>query len=268
MSTRWAGTKRGTVTRATFAYTNHTLLPEALEKWPRRSLRHAAAAASRDHLRDQPPLPRRSARGFPGDDDAARAALAHRRKRASATCAWRISPCVGSHTINGVAALHSELLKQTVLRDFAELWPEKFCNVTNGVTPRRFVGAEQSRPHAADHRRASATAGCSDLDAAARSSNRSPTTPRFSEQWRDGEAAPTSDARRAHRGAHRHRPSTRSRSSTCRSSGIHEYKRQHLNVLHILTLYLRLRRDPQARRARRARSSSAAKRRPAISWPS
>ena len=46
---------------------------------------------------------------------------------------------VGSHAVNGVAALHSELLKQTVLRDFAELWPERFCNITNGVTPRRFV---------------------------------------------------------------------------------------------------------------------------------
>ena len=47
--------------------------------------------------------------------------------------------CVGSHSINGVAALHSELLKQTVLRDFYELTPEKFKNVTNGVTPRRFL---------------------------------------------------------------------------------------------------------------------------------
>ena len=52
---------------------------------------------------------------------------------------------VGSHTINGVAELHSELLKQTVLRDFAELWPEKFCNVTNGVTPRRFVALSNPR---------------------------------------------------------------------------------------------------------------------------
>src|SRR5262249_56003542 len=46
---------------------------------------------------------------------------------------------VGSHAVNGVAALHSQLLRQTVLRDFAELWPERFCNVTNGVTPRRFM---------------------------------------------------------------------------------------------------------------------------------
>ena len=46
---------------------------------------------------------------------------------------------VGSHHVNGVARLHSDLLKQTVMRDFAGLWPEKFCNITNGVTPRRFV---------------------------------------------------------------------------------------------------------------------------------
>jgi starch phosphorylase len=46
---------------------------------------------------------------------------------------------VCSHTINGVAALHSELLKETVLRDFYELFPEKFCNKTNGVTPRRWM---------------------------------------------------------------------------------------------------------------------------------
>src|SRR5262249_58452811 len=52
---------------------------------------------------------------------------------------------VGSHHVNGVARLHSELLKQTVIRDFAGLWPEKFCNVTNGVTPRRFV-AVGNRP--------------------------------------------------------------------------------------------------------------------------
>src|SRR5262245_6471606 len=52
---------------------------------------------------------------------------------------------VGSHHVNGVARLHSDLLKQTVMQDFAELWPEKFCNVTNGVTPRRFVAVGNRR---------------------------------------------------------------------------------------------------------------------------
>ena len=52
--------------------------------------------------------------------------------------------CVGSQAINGVAAFHTELLKSTILKDFYELWPEKFHNITNGVTPRRFHGPEQS----------------------------------------------------------------------------------------------------------------------------
>ena len=59
---------------------------------------------------------------------------------------------VGSHRINGVAALHTELLKADVLRDFHELWPEKFVNVTNGVTPRRFLALANPRPRRARHR--------------------------------------------------------------------------------------------------------------------
>ena len=75
---------------------------------------------------------------FPGDE-ARLARLSLIDESAPRSSAWRHLATVGSHTVNGVAQLHSELLKQTVLRDFAELWPEKFCNVTNGVTPRRFV---------------------------------------------------------------------------------------------------------------------------------
>src|SRR4029077_8737842 len=126
------------VTRATFAYTNHTLLPEALEKWTvdlfgsllprpleivfeinRRFLDEVRAA-------------------FPGDD-ARLSRLSLIDENGPRYVRMAHLACVGSHTINGVAQLHSELLKQTVLRDFAELWPGKFCNVTNGVTPRRFV---------------------------------------------------------------------------------------------------------------------------------
>src|SRR4030095_3516573 len=75
---------------------------------------------------------------FPGDEGRlARLSLIDESKPRSVRMAHLAT--VGSHAVNGVAQLHSELLRKTVLRDFAELWPDKFCNVTNGVTPRRFV---------------------------------------------------------------------------------------------------------------------------------
>ena len=126
------------ITVATFGYTNHTLLPEALETWPlpmfgemlprhleiiyeinRRFLDEVRARFPGDHARAR----RMSIIGEEGEKRVAMAHLA----------------TVGSHAVNGVAALHSELLKTSVLRDFYELWPERFSNKTNGVTPRRFL---------------------------------------------------------------------------------------------------------------------------------
>ncbi len=126
------------VARQTFAYTNHTLLPEALEKWPvplfgRLLPRHLEIIYEinrrfLDEVRTK----------FPGDNDRlARMSLIEESGERYVRMAHLAT--VGSHHVNGVARLHSELLKQTVMHDFAELWPEKFCNVTNGVTPRRFV---------------------------------------------------------------------------------------------------------------------------------
>jgi starch phosphorylase len=126
------------VTRATLAYTNHTLLPEALEKWevdffgkllPRHlEIIYEINRRFLDEVRI----------AFPGEDDRlSRLSLIDESGPRYVRMAHLAA--VGSHMINGVAQLHSDLLKQTVLRDFAELWPEKFCNVTNGVTPRRFV---------------------------------------------------------------------------------------------------------------------------------
>src|SRR6476661_1234567 len=127
------------VTRATFAYTNHTLLPEALEKW---TVDLFGSLLPR-HLGIVFEINRRFLdevrAAFPGDD-ARLARLSLIDEHSPRYVRMAHLACVGSHKINGVAQLHSELLKQTVLRDFAELWPEKFCNVTNGVTPRRFVG--------------------------------------------------------------------------------------------------------------------------------
>ena len=127
------------VTRRACAYTNHTLLPEALEKWP---VALFARLLPR-HLEIIYEINRRfldevRAR-FPGDEGrAARMSLIDENGQRFVRMANLAT--VGAHAVNGVAQLHSDLLRTTVMRDFAELWPDKFCNVTNGVTPRRFVG--------------------------------------------------------------------------------------------------------------------------------
>jgi glycogen phosphorylase len=151
--------------------------------------------------------------------------------------------CLGSHAINGVAQLHSELLKETVLRDIAELWPKKFCNVTNGVTPRRFVavsnpGLTQIITERIGDR------WLRDLDQL-RQLEPLADDPEFQHQWR---AAKLVNKRRlaalvAERTGIVLTPESMFDVQVKR---IHEYKRQHLAILHIITFYLRLRRDPQA----------------------
>ena len=126
------------ITRQTMGYTNHTLLPEALEKW---SLALFGSILPR-HLEIVYEINRRflaEVRSrYPGDDDRVRR-LSLIDEAGDRSVRMAHLACVGSHAINGVAALHSELLRHDVLRDFSELWPEKFLNVTNGVTPRRFI---------------------------------------------------------------------------------------------------------------------------------
>lgn len=126
------------ITRHTFAYTNHTLLPEALEKW---SLPLFAQILPR-HLEIIYEINRRFLRDvqrrFPGDVNRVRN-LSLIEESGEKQVRMAHLACVGSSAINGVAQLHSELLKKTVLKDFYDLWPEKFSNKTNGVTPRRFM---------------------------------------------------------------------------------------------------------------------------------
>ena len=126
------------LTRKVLAYTNHTLLPEALEKWP--------VAWFRDflprHLEITCEINRRfldevRAR-YPGDEGrVARVSLID--EGASRQVRMANLAIVGSHSTNGVAALHSELLKKQLVPDFAALFPERFNNKTNGVTPRRWL---------------------------------------------------------------------------------------------------------------------------------
>ncbi len=128
------------LTTRTLAYTNHTLLPEALERWPvdllRRLLpRHMAIIFEINqrflgevHVFAPNDGDRRRRMSIIEEGDEQRVRMAH-------------LAVVGSHAVNGVAELHSELVRTRLLRDFAEMWPERFQNKTNGVTPRRWLVA-------------------------------------------------------------------------------------------------------------------------------
>jgi starch phosphorylase len=230
------------VTQNTFAYTNHTLLPEALEKWPLRLFGYQLPR----HLEIIFEINRRfldevRAR-FPGDDDrVARMSLIDEHGERYVRMANLAT--VGSHHVNGVAQLHSELLKQTVMRDFVELWPGKFCNVTNGVTPRRFV-ALSNPPLAALLTERVGDGWLRDLGRL-RKLEPLANDEKFQKQWR----AVKLTAKRGLAALIEQRTGVKVNPESLfdvQVKRLHEYKRQHLNLLHILTLYLRLRRDPRA----------------------
>ena len=230
------------VTRATFAYTNHTLLPEALEKW---SVGLFGALLPR-HLEIVLEINRRFLdevrAAFPGDG-----ALLSRLSLIDESGPRHVRmahlACVGSHTINGVAQLHSELLKDTVLRDFAALWPDKFCNVTNGVTPRRFVAV--ANPGLAALVTKHAGEGWLQDLGKLRALEALAGKAGFQKEWRAVKLA--NKQRLAALIAERTGITVDPASLfDVLVKRIHEYKRQHLDVLHILTLYLRIKRDPGA----------------------
>jgi starch phosphorylase len=230
------------VTRNTLAYTNHTLLPEALEKWAVALFgqllpRHLEIIYEINHrFLDE-------VRGrFPGDD--ARLARMSLIDESGERCIRMAHlATVGSHKVNGVARLHSDLLKKTLLCDFAELWPEKFCNVTNGVNPRRFVAV--SHPDLAGLiTRRIGDDWLRDLDQL-RKLEAFADDPEFQQQWREVKRV----AKRRLAAIIEERVDVQVNPESMfdiQAKRLHEYKRQHLNVLHILTLYLRLKRDPPA----------------------
>jgi starch phosphorylase len=224
------------ITREMLGYTNHTLLPEALEKWPlglfgRLLPRHLEIVyeINRRFLDDV------RAR-FPGDERrVARMSLIEETGGRSVRMAHLAT--VGSHAVNGVARLHSELLRSSVLRDFHELWPEKFSNKTNGVTPRRFVALDNPRLT----RLIASEIGedwLSSLDRLRELEPRAADTG-FQEAWRlvkrENKGDLASEIRR--RCGVEVDPESLFDVQVKR---IHEYKRQHLNVLRVISLYLDL----------------------------
>ncbi len=229
------------VTCRTFAYTNHTLLPEALEKWP---LSLFGQILPR-HLEIVYEINRRFlaevVEKYPDDGDRlARLSLIDETGERYVRMAHLAA--IGSHHVNGVAKLHSDLLKHTVMQDFAELWPEKFVNITNGVTPRRFM-ALGNPPLDRLITRHIGEGWLGDLSRL-RQLEALAANHAFQEQWRDVKLTAKqklANLIQQHTGV-RVNPESMFDVQVKR---LHEYKRQHLNILHILTLYLRLKRDPQ-----------------------
>ncbi|HYA01692.1 MAG TPA: glycogen/starch/alpha-glucan phosphorylase, partial [Syntrophobacteria bacterium] len=231
------------ITRKTFAYTNHTLLPEALEKWPLPLFRGALPR----HLEIIFEINRRFLDEvrvtFPGDDQrAARLSLIDESGDKYVRMANLAS--AGSHAINGVAALHSDLLKQTVLRDFYELSPGKFHNVTNGVTPRRWMVLSNPKLAALITRKIG-DSWVRDLEGELRGLQRFADDPGFQEDWREVKH----ENKRNLAALIKERTGIVVDPETLfdiQVKRLHEYKRQHLNVLHIVTLYNRLKKNPRA----------------------
>ena len=228
------------LTIRTFGYTNHTLLPEALETWPLsifgdslpRHLEIIYEINERflDEVRARFPDDEERVRRMSliGEDGGKCVRMAH-------------LATVGSHAVNGVAALHSELLKASVLKDFYEMWPERFGNVTNGVTPRRFLAL--SNPGLRTLLDETVGAGwLTDLDRL-RGLENFVDDPSFRERWRE-----VKRANKSRLAEYVHSSTGIELDPTwmfdVQVKRIHEYKRQHLNVLHIIALYHRLKQDP------------------------
>jgi starch phosphorylase len=228
------------VTERTCGYTNHTLLSEALEKWP---VPLFARLLPR-HLEIVHEINRRFLdevrRRHPGDEGlAARLSLIDETGPRYVRMAHLAS--VGSHAINGVAALHTDLLKQTVLHDVYAVAPGKFFNITNGVTPRRWIALSNPGLTAlitsriGDRWIASLEDELQRLAPLADDSG-------FQSEWRAVKAA----NKRTLAGLILDRTGITVDPHSLfdiQVKRLHEYKRQHLNVLYLITLYNRLRRN-------------------------
>ncbi|MFW8599919.1 glycogen/starch/alpha-glucan phosphorylase [Desulfobacterota bacterium M19] len=228
------------ITQKTFSYTNHTLLPEALEKWPIplfQSLlpRHYEIICEinrrfLDEVRLRFPLDNQRVANMSLIDE-----TGERYVRMAALA------CVGSSHINGVARLHTQLLKDQVLKDYHCFWPDKISNITNGVTPRRWMGVSNPKLTAL----ITEAVGEGWLNDMTKLTALEPFADEasFREKWYQ--------IKRGHK--------EQVASLILKRFGfavdpdsmfdvqvkrIHEYKRQHLNILHLISLYWRLKNDP------------------------
>lgn len=233
--------KAWSITRDTFAYTNHTLLPEALETWslplfqsvlPRHLEiiyeinRHFLDEVKARYPDDNERLARMSLIDEAGDKSVRMANLA----------------CVGSHAVNGVAELHTQLLATTIMQDFYEFFPEKFSNKTNGVTPRRWMVQSNPRLSALITEKIGES-WITDLNQL-RKLEDFVDDAKFIARWHQVKLE-NKQEQAAYAFAHTGVELNPESLFDVQVKRLHEYKRQLLNVLHIITLYNRIKQEPE-----------------------
>ena len=224
------------ITSRSLAYTNHTLLPEALEKW---GLPLFASLLPR-HLELIFEINRRFLQQVrlkhPGDDAILRKLSIIDEEGQKAVRMAHLAT-VGSHHVNGVARLHSDLVKSSLMPEFAQLWPEKFTNVTNGVTPRRWMGLcnPQLRGLLDEVIGQNWLHNLEELKQLERFQDDSS----FLERW---DQTKLEAKRQLASYIHRHTSVLVDPGSLfdVQVKRIHEYKRQHLNALQVIAQYMRI----------------------------
>eukprot|EP00731_Ephydatia_muelleri_P027242 Em0019g115a len=225
----------------TFAYTNHTLLPEALERWPVAMLEHILPRHLQIIYEINAQHLKAVLEKWPNDiDRMRRLSIVEEVPEKRINMAYLA--VVGSHAVNGVAAIHSQLLVQTMFKDFHEMFPDRFQNKTNGITPRRWL--RQCNPALSDaiSDKLGSNSWITHLDELKK-------------------LIPFQDDTVFLKTLHRLKKENKVRFAEyleqtcgfkinvdsmfdCQVKRIHEYKRQMLNALHIITLYNRIKQDP------------------------
>ena len=231
------------ITRHTMAYTNHTLLPEALERWPVRLFQQLLPRLLEIIFDINARFMAEVSNRWPGDfDRMARMSLIEEGWEQQVRMAYLA--IVGSYSVNGVAELHSDLLKQGLFRDFYELWPKKFNNKTNGVTPRRWLAWCNPRLSAL----ITETIGDAWITDLAQLGKLAPYAEdaKFRARWqqikRDNKIR-LLEFKKNEMGSDGASPDMMFDVQVKR---IHEYKRQLLNALHVIHLYDRIKRGDTA----------------------
>ena len=233
------------ITRKTFAYTNHTVMPEALEAWlvdlmGRVLPRHLQIIYEINHrflneVRER----------FPEDNERYRR-MSIIEEGAEKRVRMANLAIVGSHAVNGVAAMHTEILKTDVFRDFHEIWPGKFSNKTNGISQRRWL--KQCNPKlSALITEVIGETWVTDLFQLRQLAGMAADA-EFADQWRAVKRENKLQLTEIIENQYKHRGEAITINPDslfdCQVKRVHEYKRQLLNALHAITLYNRIKDDP------------------------